>query len=153
MTTNLGDILQSALDSDQKTTVADEIEAAAHREEIRRAAVTGAEFFKNLPRSVDAMGLLKVIDEFIGGEMGTEILRTLMGTPSMPVKYRVIEIPNFRGNTNKINAIKETRAVLNLGLKEAKDFVEGTIKLEMSGMEANELGPNLHAHGYGLRVS
>ena len=50
----------------------------------------------------------------------------------------------------KINVIKEVRAVTELGLKEAKDLVEGAPKEEKSGVnkkEAEEIKAKLEAAG------
>ena len=52
--------------------------------------------------------------------------------------------------TNKINVIKEVRAMTNLGLKEAKDLVEAapkTIKEAVPKAEAEELKKKLEAAG------
>ncbi|NTV29729.1 MAG: 50S ribosomal protein L7/L12 [Candidatus Omnitrophica bacterium] len=52
--------------------------------------------------------------------------------------------------TNKINVIKEVRAITNLGLKEAKDLVEGapkTIKEDASKEEAEDMKKKLEAAG------
>jgi len=51
---------------------------------------------------------------------------------------------------NKINVIKEVRAITGLGLKEAKDLVEGapkTIKEGVAKAEADELKAKLEAAG------
>ena len=51
---------------------------------------------------------------------------------------------------NKINVIKEVRAITNLGLKEAKDLVEGapkTVKEDATKEEAEELKKKLEAVG------
>jgi large subunit ribosomal protein L7/L12 len=51
---------------------------------------------------------------------------------------------------NKINVIKEVRAITNLGLKEAKDLVEGapkTVKDDATKEEAEELKKKLEAAG------
>ena len=51
---------------------------------------------------------------------------------------------------NKINVIKEVRAITNLGLKEAKDLVEGapkTDKEDASKEEAEDLKKKLEAAG------
>ena len=51
---------------------------------------------------------------------------------------------------NKIGVIKEVRAVTNLGLKEAKDLVEGapkTVKEAVPKAEAEELKKKLEAAG------
>ena len=52
--------------------------------------------------------------------------------------------------TNKINVIKEVRAITNLGLKEAKDLVEGAPKTVKDGAtkeEAEEIKKKLEAVG------
>jgi len=54
------------------------------------------------------------------------------------------------GGEKKIQVIKEVRAVTNLGLKEAKDLVEGapgTIKEGVSKQEAEEIKKKLEAQG------
>ena len=51
---------------------------------------------------------------------------------------------------NKINVIKEIRAITNLGLKEAKDLVDGapkTVKEGASKAEAEEIKTKLEAEG------
>jgi large subunit ribosomal protein L7/L12 len=51
---------------------------------------------------------------------------------------------------NKINVIKEVRAITGLGLKEAKDLVEGapkTVKSDVPTAEANDLKKKLEAAG------
>ncbi len=42
------------------------------------------------------------------------------------------------GGANKINAIKEVRAITGLGLKEAKDLVEGAPKAVKQGVSKDE---------------
>jgi large subunit ribosomal protein L7/L12 len=42
------------------------------------------------------------------------------------------------GGANKINVIKEVRTITNLGLKEAKDLVEGAPKLVKGGVPKDE---------------
>ncbi len=51
---------------------------------------------------------------------------------------------------NKINVIKEVRAITGLGLKEAKDLVEGapkTVKSDVAKAEAEDLKKKLEAAG------
>ncbi|CCQ74617.1 50S ribosomal protein L7/L12 [Magnetospira sp. QH-2] len=55
----------------------------------------------------------------------------------------------------KINVIKEVRAITGLGLKEAKDLVEGAPKPVKEGVpkdEAEELKKKLEAAGAGVEV-
>lgn len=52
--------------------------------------------------------------------------------------------------TNKINVIKEVRAITNLGLKEAKDLVEGApkaVKEDATKEEAEDMKKKLEAAG------
>lgn len=54
------------------------------------------------------------------------------------------------GGANKINAIKEVRAITGLGLKEAKELVEGAPKPVKEGVakaEAEEIKKKLEAAG------
>jgi large subunit ribosomal protein L7/L12 len=54
------------------------------------------------------------------------------------------------GGAQKINVIKEVRAITNLGLKEAKDLVEGapkTVKEGLKKAEAEDLKKKLEAAG------
>jgi large subunit ribosomal protein L7/L12 len=54
------------------------------------------------------------------------------------------------GGANKIGAIKEVRAITGLGLKEAKDLVEGApkpVKEGVSKTEAEEIKKKLEAAG------
>ena len=56
---------------------------------------------------------------------------------------------------NKINVIKEVRAITGLGLKEAKDLVEGAPKEVKAGVakaEADELKKKLEAAGAKVEV-
>jgi large subunit ribosomal protein L7/L12 len=59
------------------------------------------------------------------------------------------------GGANKINAIKEVRAITGLGLKEAKDLVEGApkpVKEGVSKAEADELKKKLEAAGATVEI-
>jgi hypothetical protein len=56
----------------------------------------------------------------------------------------------WRAGPNKIGAIKEVRAITGLGLKEAKDLVEGAPKAVKEGVnkaEAEEIKKKLEAAG------
>lgn len=51
---------------------------------------------------------------------------------------------------NKINVIKEVRVITGLGLKEAKDLVEGapkTLKSDVAKVDAEEMKKKLEAVG------
>jgi len=59
--------------------------------------------------------------------------------------------PDGKGaGEKKIQVIKEIRAITNLGLKEAKDMVEGapgTVKEDVSKQEAEDIKKKLEAQG------
>ena len=60
------------------------------------------------------------------------------------------ELVLAEAGANKINVIKEVRAITGVGLKEAKDLVEGapkTIKEDVSKAEAEELKKKLEDAG------
>jgi large subunit ribosomal protein L7/L12 len=59
------------------------------------------------------------------------------------------------GGANKLNVIKEVKNILNLGLKEAKDLVDGApsvVKQGVSKDEANSLKEALTAAGAEIEV-
>ncbi|MGV3279128.1 50S ribosomal protein L7/L12 [Rickettsiales bacterium LUAb2] len=59
------------------------------------------------------------------------------------------------GGANKINVIKEVKTILNLGLKEAKDLVDGAPKSIKAGIkkeEADEIKAKLEAAGAKVEV-
>ncbi|HRI00783.1 MAG TPA: 50S ribosomal protein L7/L12 [Saprospiraceae bacterium] len=59
------------------------------------------------------------------------------------------------GGANKLNVIKEVKNLLNLGLKEAKDMVDGapaTVKTGVSKEEANSLKEALTAAGAEIEI-
>lgn len=58
------------------------------------------------------------------------------------------------GGANKINVIKEVRTITSLGLKEAKDLVEGAPKLVKGGVPKDEADKIKKAlEGAGAKVS
>lgn len=60
------------------------------------------------------------------------------------------EIVLVAAGDNKINVIKEVRVITSLGLKEAKDLVEGapkTLKSDVAKSEAEEIKKKLEAAG------
>ena len=59
------------------------------------------------------------------------------------------------GGANKLNVIKEVKNILNLGLKEAKDLVDGApavLKQGVSNEEANSLKHALTAAGAEIEI-
>jgi len=69
--------------------------------------------------------------------------------PAAEVKDK-FEVVLAAAGENKINVIKEVRAITNLGLKEAKDLVEAapkTVKSDVSKDDAEKMKKQLEAAG------
>jgi large subunit ribosomal protein L7/L12 len=73
------------------------------------------------------------------------------GAAAAPVEAQTsFKVVLKEAGASKINVIKEVRAITNLGLKEAKDLVEGapkTVKEDASKEEAEEIKKKLEAAG------
>ena len=73
------------------------------------------------------------------------------GAPAAAVEEKTeFNVVLADGGSNKIGVIKEIRAITNLGLKEAKDLVEGAPKMVKEGVnkdEANKIKKQLEAAG------
>jgi large subunit ribosomal protein L7/L12 len=73
------------------------------------------------------------------------------GAAAAPVEEKTeFTVVLANAGANKINVIKEVRAITGLGLKEAKDLVEGAPKEVKAGVakaEADELKKKLEAAG------
>jgi large subunit ribosomal protein L7/L12 len=77
-------------------------------------------------------------------------------TAAAPVEEKTeFTVVLAEAGANKINVIKEVRAITGLGLKEAKDLVEGAPKEVKAGIakaEAEELKKKLEAAGAKVEV-
>jgi large subunit ribosomal protein L7/L12 len=78
------------------------------------------------------------------------------GAAAAPVEEKTeFTVVLAEAGANKINVIKEVRAITGLGLKEAKDLVEGAPKEVKAGIakaEAEELKKKLEAAGAKVEV-
>ena len=76
------------------------------------------------------------------------------GAPAAEEKTEFTVVLKSSGE-KKIQVIKEIRAITNLGLKEAKDLVEGapgTVKEGVSKQEAEEIKKKLEAQGAAVEL-
>ncbi|MBK9108235.1 MAG: 50S ribosomal protein L7/L12 [Saprospiraceae bacterium] len=76
------------------------------------------------------------------------------GAPAVAEKTE-FDVVLISGGANKLNVIKEVKNLLNLGLKEAKDLVDGApsaLKQGVSKEEANSLKDTLTAAGAEIEV-
>ncbi len=73
-----------------------------------------------------------------------------MPKPAAPPSKLTHDVVLVKPGQNKISVIKEVRSLLSLGLKEAKDFVDGApkpIKSSLSKIEADALKSKFEALG------
>jgi large subunit ribosomal protein L7/L12 len=98
---------------------------------------------------VEAADLSKQLEEKWGVTASATVAAT--PPPAAPVEEKdEFTIMLTAAGDKKINVIKEVRAVTSLGLKEAKDLVEGAPKEVKSGVnkkEAEEIKKKLEAAG------
>ena len=100
---------------------------------------------------VEAAELSKQLEEKWGVTAVTAAAAPVTGAAAAPAEEKdEFTIVLAAAGDKKINVIKEIRAVTSLGLKEAKDLVEGAPKEVKSGAskkEAEEIKKKLEAAG------
>ena len=101
---------------------------------------------------LDLSQLVKQLEEKFGVSAAAPVAVAAAGAAAAPVAEAKTEftIVLTESGANKINVIKEIRTITSLGLKEAKDLVEGapkTLKEGVSKAEAEEIKKKLEAAG------
>ena len=100
---------------------------------------------------VEAAELSKQLEEKWGVTAATAVAAAPAATGAAPAEEKdEYTVVLTAAGDKKINVIKEVRAVTSLGLKEAKDLVEGAPKDVKSGVnkkEAEEIKAKLEAAG------
>ena len=100
---------------------------------------------------VEAAELSKQLEEKWGVTAATAVAAAPAVTGAAPAEEKdEYTVVLSSAGDKKINVIKEVRAVTSLGLKEAKDLVEGApkdIKTGVSKKEAEEIKSKLEAAG------
>ena len=89
---------------------------------------------------LEAAELSKLLEEKWGVSAAAPVAVAAAGAaagPAAEVKD-TFDVILMEAGANKINVIKEVRAVTNLGLKEAKDLVEGAPKAVKEGVNKDE---------------
>jgi len=107
---------------------------------------------------MEAAGLVKQLEEKWG--VSAAAAPVMMAAAGGAAAAAVEEKTEFNvvlvdAGANKINVIKEVRAITGLGLKEAKDLVEGAPKEVKAGIpkaEADELKKKLEAAGAKVEI-
>ena len=88
---------------------------------------------------LEAAELSKLLEEKWGVSAAAPVAAAAAGPagPAAEVKD-TFDVVLTEAGANKINVIKEVRAITNLGLKEAKDLVEGAPKTVKEGVKKDE---------------
>ena len=99
---------------------------------------------------MEAADLSKMLEEKWGVSAAAAVAVAAGGAAAAEEEKDDFEIVLVEAGSNKINVIKEIRAITQLGLKEAKDLVDGapkTIKESAPKAEAEEIKKKLEAAG------
>ena len=106
---------------------------------------------------LDASALVKQLEEKWGVKAASGGGMMMAAPAAGPVAEAQTEFTVILtdAGANKINAIKEVRAITGLGLKEAKDLVDGapkTVKEGISKKDADEMKKKLEAAGAKVEI-
>lgn len=99
---------------------------------------------------LEAAELSKMLEEKWGVSAAAPVAVAAAGGAAAAEEKTEFDVILVDGGANKINAIKEVRTITGLGLKEAKDLVEGApkeLKKGVSKDEAEKLKKQLEAAG------
>ncbi len=102
------------------------------------------DYLSNMP-VMELAGLIKDLEEKWGVSAAAPVAVAAMpgaagaGAGAAPAEEKTaFDVILVDGGANKINVIKEVRALTGLGLKEAKDLVEGAPKPVKEGVSKDE---------------
>lgn len=105
---------------------------------------------------LEAAELSKMLEEKWGVSAAAPVAVAADGAAGAAAEEKTeFDVILVDGGANKINAIKEVRAITGLGLKEAKDLVEGApkeVKKDVSKDEAEKLKKQLEAAGCKVEI-
>lgn len=105
---------------------------------------------------LEAAELSKMLEEKWGVSAAAPVAVAAAGGAGAAAEEKTeFDVILVDAGANKINAIKEVRAITGLGLKEAKDLVEGApkeIKKDVSKDEAEKLKKQLEAAGCKVEI-
>jgi large subunit ribosomal protein L7/L12 len=89
---------------------------------------------------LEAAELSKMLEEKWGVSAAAPVAAAAAAGPAAAAAEvkDTFDVILMEAGANKINVIKEVRAVTNLGLKEAKDLVEGAPKAVKEGVNKDE---------------
>ncbi len=99
---------------------------------------------------MEAADLAKMLEEKWGVSAAAPVAAAAGPAAAAAEEKDSFDVVLSAAGDNKINVIKEVRAITGLGLKEAKDLVEGAPKVVKEGVakaEAEEMQKKLKAAG------
>ncbi len=113
------------------------------------------EFIKGLTL-IEAAELVKELEEIFGVSAAAPVAVAAAGAAAPAAEAQTeFEVILKAGGDKKLEVIKEVRAITGLGLKEAKDLVEGapkSVKTGVSKAESEEIKKKLTAAGATVEV-
>jgi len=90
---------------------------------------------------LEAAELSKKLEEAWGVSAAAPVAAAAAGPAAAPAEVQTeFTVMLIDGGEKKINVIKEVRAITGLGLKEAKDLVEGAPKAVKEGVSKDDAG-------------
>lgn len=97
------------------------------------------DYLSNMP-VIELANMIKDLEEKWGVSAAAPVaMAGPAGAAAAPAEEKTtFDVVLTDGGANKINVIKEVRAVTGLGLKEAKDLVEGAPKTVKEGVSKDE---------------
>ena len=105
---------------------------------------------------LEAAELSKMLEEKWGVSAAAPVAVAAAGAAAAPEEEKTeFDVILAEAGANKINVIKEVRTITGLGLKEAKDLVEGapkTVKEGVSKEDAEKFKKQLEAAGAKVEV-
>jgi large subunit ribosomal protein L7/L12 len=102
------------------------------------------EKFKGLVEQIDKLSvmdlaeLVKVLEEKFGVSAAAPVMMAAAGAAAAVEEKDSFDIELSAVGANKINVIKAVRTITSLGLKEAKDLVDGAPKMVKEGVKKDE---------------
>ena len=105
---------------------------------------------------LEAAELVKSLEEKWGVSAAAAPVMVAAAAAAAPVEEKTeFNVVLLEAGANRINTIKEVRAITGLGLKEAKDLVEGApkeVKTAIPKAEAEEIKKKLEAAGAKVEI-
>lgn len=115
-------------------------------------SITNEQFIEHISNMtvLDLANLVKELEDKFGVSAAPVAVAGAAGGAAAADEQTEFAVVLADGGDKKINVIKEVRAITGLGLKEAKEMVEGapkTVKEGVTKEEAEELKKKLEAAG------